>query len=180
MSKDTDGDSGTEAEEVAWTCRVPTADELATHALATTTGEQTVPLANDFLQKMVTLLAALVGGGFIIAKGDTLPLWSGSLALTILLTSLGFAIHGLRPMRIDMDIREFGGLDRFNRFKLEVVGKKEFAIRWTTRFLFLGFLIGILGFICKGLAEGSKPTEVIIERTGKPINPFEHIVDNAR
>lgn len=165
MPEDAGSKAESEAEEVNWEASPLSAANTATYNLALKTSEQTVPTSNDFLQKMVALDAALIGGGFVVAKGDTLPLWAGGLALTSLLASLAFAVHGLRPMRIDMDIHEFGGLDRFNEFRVQVVGKKEYAIRWASRLLLVGFLFGVLGFLAKGwAADGPKPTEITIER----------------
>lgn len=176
------GSGKAEAEEVKWEVRPLSTVNTATYNLALKTSEQTIPLANDFLQKMVTLDAALIGGGFVIAKGDTMPLIAAGLAMMGLLVSLGFAIHGLRPMLIDVDIREFGALDRFNNFRVKVMDKKEYAIRWASRSLFTAFVIGVLGFVAKGIgaSQEPKPTHIIIERTSKAIDPFQHIVDNTR
>lgn len=180
MSQDA-GSGKAEAEEVKWEVRPLSAANTATYNLALKTSEQTVPLANDFLQKMVALDAALIGGGFVIADSDTMPLWAGGLAMSSLLVSLGYAVHGLRPMRQDMDIHAFGGLDTFNTFRLRVVSKKEHAIRWASRLLFAGFCIGVLGFVINGvMPKEPKPTRIIIERSSeKTTDPFQGIVDNG-
>ena len=175
------GSGKAEAEEVKWEVRPLSAANAATYDLALKTNDQTVPLSNDFLQKMVALDAALIGGGFVVAKGDTMPVLAGGLALACLLASLGFAVHGLRPMTIDMDIHELGGLGRFKEFRAGVVAKKNWAIRRTIWPLLAAFAIAIIGFVVRGCdPQEPKPTRVVIERPSKTIDPFEHVTDNRR
>jgi hypothetical protein len=150
MSPEDHGNSAEKEAEVTWEANAPTLAESAAYARAVKTTEQTVPLANDFLQKLVALDAVIVGGGFVVAKGEVLPFWAGLLALTFLLGSLGFAIYGLRPIRRDVDVYGLNGIVNFIAYERDVVAKKELAISWSTRLLFAAFIIGVVGLAAKG------------------------------
>ena len=75
-----------------------TDDELSAYDNAGKSTEQTIPVLNDFLQKLATLDSAMIGGGLLIAKGDILPIQFGIFALLILTASLLCAIIGWKPL----------------------------------------------------------------------------------
>lgn len=145
----------------------PTAEEAALHGDYLKTREQTVPTLNDYLTKLVTLDTALIGGGFLIAKGDVLPYWCGFAVLVALVVSLGCAIYGLSPT---MDFPKFyavGGLDRYRNYLARVILKKNRAMVFASGCLVLAFLIGLGGLAARGKPEDPKPTKIELQRPVK-------------
>lgn len=85
----------------------------------------TVPALNDLLGRLVTLDAALLGGGLVVARGDVLPLWAAVPVLAALLASLFAALAGLWPRRALLDL---GDLDRLRQFEADAVTRKADAL----------------------------------------------------
>ena len=57
--------------------------------------ETIVPTLNDLLGRLATIDAALIGGGFVAAKGDALPYWCAVAVVLLLMGSLLLALRGL-------------------------------------------------------------------------------------
>jgi hypothetical protein len=132
------------------TARPLTAQESATLTAAVKTVEQTVPTLNDFLQKLLTLDAALIGGGFVVAKGDVLPYWWGVAVLTVLVVSLAACLIGLLPTRGSVNLYALGGLEAYRRWEIGIIEKKKTAMLVGGCALVLAFAVGVLGMIAKG------------------------------
>lgn len=56
-----------------------------------------IPYLNDFLGKLLTLVTALIGGGFVVARGDVLPTWSMLIVVVLLFMALIAVLSGLMP-----------------------------------------------------------------------------------
>ncbi|OWK34283.1 hypothetical protein [Fimbriiglobus ruber] len=144
--------------------RLPGPAEAAYHATAIKTVEQTVPTLNDFLGKMVTLNAALLGGGFLVAKGDVLPIWWGILVMISLLISLSVALWGLMPERSNVNLDARGGLEAYREFDNKLIAKKDCAIQGSAAAIIAAFAIGVVGLAVKAWPSETTATQTTAER----------------
>jgi hypothetical protein len=132
------------------TTRPTTPEEDDLYDAARRTVEQSVPTLNEFLGRVLTLDAALIGGGFVVAKGDVLPYWWGVAVLTSLFASLLAALYGLSPTRGMVAPYALGGLELYRAFQQRVSEKKRRAARCAAVALAVAFGVGLLGMIAKG------------------------------
>jgi hypothetical protein len=127
-----------------------TAAEEAAYNAAIKSAEQSVPTLNDYLQRLLTLDSVLIGGGFVVAKGDVLPHAFGVVVLITLLASLGMTLYGLMPTRGRVDVHGLNGLAAYQRFDRRAAEKKAFAAQWASFLLGLALAFGVIGLVAKG------------------------------
>lgn len=141
-------------------CRPLTADEAATYANAVKAREQSIPALNDFLQRLLTLNSALIGGGFVVAKGDVLPFWCGVAVLAVLVLSLCATVFGLLPVRGHVAAHAVNGLDAYKTWETGVMEVKRRAVVGAVALLAIAFAVGVAGLAVKG------PTPTEAKSTG--------------
>jgi hypothetical protein len=125
--------------------------------------ERAIPNMNDFLQKVVALDTAIIGGAFLIAKGDVLPYPWTVFSLSLFVLSMGVAFAGLfpRPGEFDEDTAE--GIRQYKRYDIEIGKIKGWCMIVAVGLVMLGFVVGTVGLLIKGKPEDPKATRVIIE-----------------
>jgi hypothetical protein len=160
---------GATAQPVAVETRLATPDEKAAYADAIKTREQTVPTLNDYLQRLVTLDAALIGGGFFVAKGDVLPYWYAVAVLVALVASLVVALCGLMPTIGFFHVHKIDGLDAYRKWETGIVLKKNQAMFFGSLLLVSAFIVGVVGLVAKGApkVEDPKPVRVVVEQPAR-------------
>lgn len=142
-------------------CRKPTAEEQAAYESAVKAREQTIPVLNDYLQRLLTLDTALVGGGFLVAKGDVLPYWCGVAVLALLVSSLACAAYGLLPVMGFVRLHAPGGLHAYQKWEDGVILKKNQAMVFGSAILVAALVVGVGGLVAKG-----KPPEQAATQKG--------------
>lgn len=148
---------------------MPTAEERALYDRAIKSHEQSIPTLNDYLQKLLVLDTALIGGGFVVAKGDVLPYWCGVTVLTLLVASLAFVLYGLLPTMGFVTVHAAGGASAYRKFEVMVMMKKNRAMIGSSGWLILALIVGVGGLMAKGppQPEEPKPMKVIVEQPAK-------------
>lgn len=140
-----------------------TDDELSAYDNAGKSTEQTIPVLNDFLQKLATLDSAMIGGGLLIAKGDILPIQFGIFALLILTASLLCAIIGLYPRKVCGDRNALGGLQWIQDREIRIAAAKGWLMFASVSLVAVAFLVSIAGVAAK---------EWIMDKPPAPIQPI--------
>lgn len=153
--------------------RMVSAEKLAGRNSVLKAYEQTLPTLNDFLQKILTLKVALIGGGFAIAKGDILPYWWGVATLGILMLGLTSTLYGLIPGKGVYISPNDGDSDKqLKAYDRKLTDRKGIAIKGALFFLIIALLVGIGGLVRKGAPvppEEPKPVRVIVIPEPTPI-----------
>lgn len=146
-------------------CRLPTAEEAANYSNALKAREQTIPTLNDYLQKLLTLDVALIGGGFVVAKGDVLSYWWGVAVLVILIVSLVATLVGLLPTRGRIKPHAVGGVEAYQSWETGIIEMKNRALRLGASLIVLAFAVGVGGLVAKGppKPEDPKPLTVVLQ-----------------
>ena len=85
---------------------------------------------------------ALIGGGFIVAKGDVLPYWWGVVVLSILVASLIAVLCGLMPTKGQARPHALGGLEAYQTWETSIIEMKKRAMLWGAGLLALAFAVG--------------------------------------
>jgi len=140
---------------VASRSRPITVEETAAYERSIKTTDETVSTLNDFLQKLLTLDAALIGGGFIVAKGDVLPYWWGVAVLTILIVSLVAVLYGLMPRQGFVNPNSLGGIAAYRKWEVDIITKKKWSMWIAASVLAVAFAIGVIGMAVKGSPKTS-------------------------
>jgi hypothetical protein len=125
-----------------------TARERAIWEAGREAAKNTVPTLNDMLGKLVTLDTALIGGGLVVAKGETLPFWVAVAVLVLLLVSLGAALSGLWPRRAVLNL---GDLEQIEAFDREVIHRKTDALTCAGIAFAAAVTLAVLGLIGRGV-----------------------------
>lgn len=150
--------------------KIPTPADDVTHAAAVAAVRDAVPTLNGFLDKMLTLNTALVGGGLAFWKGDVLPFWWGVGVLTAALLSLCAALYGLMPTKGFVDPYAVGGTAAYRVFEARVLRKKERTAYAAAALLAAALLIGVAGLARQGPPK-SKTGSVGGDAPAKPEPP---------
>jgi hypothetical protein len=130
-----------------------TAQETAAAERAAKAIDESLPLQNDFLQKLLTMNVALIGGGFLLAKGEILPYWFGVATLATLMASLIATLLGLAPEEGKGDIYSHETVKEYQRFEKRRMAKKTAATKWTLIFICAAFAVALTGLMVKGASQ---------------------------
>ncbi|HYH68103.1 MAG TPA: hypothetical protein VD866_25630 [Urbifossiella sp.] len=107
-------------------------------------------VANDILGKLLTLDAAMIGGGVVIAKGEVFPVWWAAVVMTLLLVSLGAALSGLWPLADKPDPGSCEDVLHFQNRVRESVYRKVDAMRLSAAFLCIALVMAVSGVALRG------------------------------
>jgi hypothetical protein len=111
----------------------------------------TIPALNDFLQRMLTIDAAFIGGAFVAAaKGDVVPGWAAVITLTFLVLSLAGAVYGLCPRPAVIDPTDFRAIAEFD---MGLVAAKSAGRTISAVALVIGLCVAVVGLTLKYVAD---------------------------
>ena len=102
----------------------------------------TGPAHNDTLQRIMGLNVALIGGGFLIAKGEIIPPGWSVIVLAILVASLAFALYGIAPKGGVVVLNDPDAVADFERSSLS---RKQAAVKRSMASLFAALAIAVVG-----------------------------------
>ena len=119
---------------------------------------------NEFLQKIVALDSIIVGGGFILAKGDVLPYPWTIITLSVFVLSLAAAFAGLFPVAITYDEDTAQGVRDYKTAAVWVGKFKGWCMWGAVGLMLTGFVVGMGGLIAKGDPK-AEPTIPLISKT---------------
>jgi hypothetical protein len=124
--------------------------------------KQSVPALNDVLGKLITLNSALIGGGFVGAKGEVLPFGWTVAAIGFLIVSLVASLWGIYPRGWDVNLNN---PNEIRAAEYGAIRRKSYCLATAFGALVVAFLLVFAGVIAKGppAHEEPKPTRVIIE-----------------
>lgn len=124
--------------------------------------ENTIAALDKYLEHLVTITSALIGGVFVFGKDGILPYWFAVGMLTTAVASLGWALHGLRPTKgREFRPQEINAYDRYKNWVGQIAVKKAFAVQVASWGLVVAFAIGVSGMILKGAMAETTPPSVI-------------------
>lgn len=111
--------------------------------------ENSIPILNDSLGRMVTISSAFIGGGFILAKGEVVPFWAAAIAIFSMAICLIAATFALLPK---IDRIQLSDPDDCERSERETIHRKYNVLIFV--YLVLVFAIGIafFGMLYKNMA----------------------------
>lgn len=107
----------------------------------------TAPAINDALQRIVVLDTALIGGGFVAAKGDVLPFWGAVLTLLVLVVSLVASLWGIYPRGRDVNLLD---PDDIQANEYDAINRKARMLRIAFIAIAGAFLVAIASLVIRG------------------------------
>ena len=122
------------------------AKDEATWLLVRKWADENVASLTDMLSKMVTLNTAMIGGGVVVIRGDTLPVWSGVFCLIFLLASLLAAMSGLWPKSKAVDM---GDMDSVRTYAKDLESNKANTLLASGLALSAAALVAVVGAVVK-------------------------------
>jgi hypothetical protein len=122
--------------------RLPTAEEDYYLEMGREHAKKSIATLNDFLQRMLALNTALVGGSLVLLKPEVAPAWSRWGAVALFVLSLGASLWGAMPFSaptpLDSPPQIRDGFEQAASFK-------DWCVRFAVLTLLAGFLVAIVG-----------------------------------
>lgn len=111
--------------------------------------KRNLAVQNEFLKRLFTTDTAMLGGGFVLAKGDVLSHSWTVATMVLLFASLGLTLYGLAPNEFRMGSTLIESRLNYMNARVAAGVKKAWCVKWSTICFVTAMLVGVLGVAFK-------------------------------